>query len=229
MFTLECLSYKNQQPIPTKCAITRVMVEAAYTTYSASGKKNSLYEYGDSIRITSRSGSDGSRTSDGSIWDIKAGVARELPLSDDLKGMVGLTVNYVKNTYDGKDESVTSYMSTPPQPSRTERFILDSSLDGFDIRLPIGFEFSLSQNVLLNGGIEPRYRTGEISETGSSNVASPYPTTSTYKTENTTRGLLLSTQAGIAFKKDGLGVLSVLVGKNVADMTYWSVFMRYFL
>ncbi len=210
-------------------AVTRFLFEVAITKYTASGKINSLYESGDTIRITFRSSVSGSSSTDGTIWDIKAGVARELPISEDLKGMAGFTLNYVKNTFTGNDESVTSYITTPPQTPTTQRQILDSSLDGFDMRLPIGLEYSLSEHVLLSGGIEPRYRTGEITEGQTSSFMNPTLSTSVYKTENTIRGLQFSTQAGVSFQKENFGVLSVLIGKNVADMTYWSVFMRYFL
>ncbi len=213
-------------------AVTRFLFEAAITKYTASGKTISFSESGDTIRITFRSSTAGSRSTDGTIWDIKGGVARELPISEALKGIAGFTVNYVKNTFDGSEESVTSYITSPPQlppPPTTQRNILDSSLDGFDVRLPIGLEYSLSENVLLSGGIEPRYRSGEITEGQTSSALNPIISTSVNKTENTMRGLQFSTQVGISFNKEDFGVLSVLLGRNVADMTYWSVFLRYFL
>ncbi len=209
--------------------VTRLLFELALTSYSASEVQSSLYEYGDTIRITTSSLTSGNRTLDGKIWDIKAGIARQLPLTDELKGYAGLTVNFVTNTSDGSEVLTQSSMTTPSTPTTTTNRVLDFSMDGWDIKLPLGLEYSLSEHVSLSGGIEPRYRSGEAKGGQTSTFSSVNPSSSVYKTQDNRRGLQFSAQAGVSFWKDDIGVLSVLLGKNVADLSYWSVFMRYFL
>lgn len=210
--------------------ILRLLVEMGLTNFTASGTSLDYYRDSSStIYITNQSGT---RSVDGKIVDVRCGAGYERRIFEEVIAIAGLSIGYIRNSYDGTQSSTSTQSSSPPStpPTTTNSSSSDNgALDGFDIRMPLGAEVFLGSYVVLRGGVEPRYLSGHTSSETLSSSGPTYPANGTYKNKVDQRGLVFSSQFGGALHHDDYGELSVLFGRNLADTYFWTFFLKYYL
>ncbi len=214
----------------TEGQILRGLFEFALTRYTTSGM--SSFDVIDSSSYTYWTTSSGTRSSDGTITDIRCGIGYERNVVGGVTGYAGLSVAYIRNSYNASQSSVSRQILPPPPPSYppiASSANDESVLDGFLVRLPLGAEALIGDYVILRGGIEPSYQTGQTSSEYRGTNINIQPTTYASKNKVDQRGLAFSSQFGIAAHHDDYGEISILLGRNIADTNYWSFFVRYFL
>ncbi len=207
----------------------RLLLDFAYTSYTTSG--TSIGEAVDSGSYIYKSTLAGSRTSDGTIFDVRGGVGYQRHIIGAITGYAGFSVGYIRNSYDATERSTSSTTTippNPPQPPITTTNVSNGTIDGFDVRLPLGLDVALGDHVVLLGGIEPRYRSGETSTENRSTI---FPPSSIINATNkiNQRGLIFASQFGVTAHHEDYGEISVVFGKNLTDTSFWTFFLRYFV
>jgi hypothetical protein len=81
--------------------------------------------------------------------------------------------------------------------------------------------------VLLRGGLEPRYRTGETFTENNGTILPGYQSSSQSRINQ--RGLLLSSQLGACVRHESFGEIGILFGRNITDTYFWSFFLPYLI
>lgn len=207
----------------------RFLVDLAYTSYEANGTITERYENGDSLNLSGNTKS-GQHSTDGSIVDVLIGAGYEKRIIEGVTGVAGFSVNYVRNAGDYSERQTYAYFGTGTQPPPVTTALTSTiDLDGFDVRLPLGVEYFPFEHLTLRGGVEARYRSGEISTTQNSSVIFPPSPGPSTKYNVTQRGLSFAANFGIVAHHQDYGEVGVFFGKNLSDTTLWSFFLRYFV
>ena len=211
---------------PNEGSAVRILLEVAVTSYDAPGSSLFQYESGDTLTTTYSSTTKGKRNTEGSVVDIKVGAGFQRAFVDNVVGYAGFSANYVYNSADG-DLHSESTQSSPPGTTSTSDVLMHATRDGVDVRMPIGMEYFVGEHVVVRGGVEPRYRTGESFDESTTIYSGP--STSLAKSKVDRRSLQLATSLGASIYHHEFGEISVMFGRNFADTYLWSFFLRYFI
>ncbi|MDI6803483.1 MAG: hypothetical protein QME58_06510 [Bacteroidota bacterium] len=219
------LSYTS----PDKSHYLRFLVQSGYTSYDIKGILIQMdtvrYLPGPAYKYILNS----TREGDGTVLDIRSGCSYERNFSETFMAFGAISVNYIlhkTNISENGNRSYIGNITTTENISKTP----SETTETIDIRLPIVIEYYHGDYVILRGGVEPKYRSGEtIKSFLTSEIYNNSALTYGHKNEITRNELSLTLNFGATFKHNDYGAVDLLFGNVLTDTKFWSISIRLFL
>ncbi len=215
---------------PDKLHHLRFLSKLGYTTYDVKGITTSLDTSKYSSQNTYKNISNSTREGDGYVLDIRSGCGYERNFSETITAYGAISVNYILHKTNISEKGNRTFISSFTTTTGTISNTPSEKLESIDIRLPIAIEYYYGDYVIFRGGVEPRYRMGEIVNSLITNTIydnSAYYYTLEFKTDKDE--LSLTSNFGATLKYKDYGFVDLLFGNVLTDTKFWSISIRVFI